>query len=235
MSIHIDEIKRLLSMCTPAEREEIFRYLREEIAIHPLEQILHSKAEVILEALHKAGGVTLRMIPGVIAELAFGVEVVQRLAGWETLPRGSGETAYDFHLRDRSGPVRVQVKLQRSKQNSPLTIAGGPKRFRTLPADMFVVETQKTRAGTKKGTGISTRPYRYGEFDLLAVSLYPSTKKWDVFMYTVADWLVPDEKDGTLIFKYQPVASSPNEDWTSDFEAAVAWLRSGVKKTIRHT
>jgi hypothetical protein len=100
---------------------------------------------------------------------------------------------------------------------------------------MYVVETQKTRAGTKKDTGASTRPYRYGEFDVLAVSLYPSTKRWDAFMYTVASWLVPDSKDETLIFKYQPVANLPNEDWTDDFEKAVTWLRSGAKKTVRDT
>ena len=207
MSADLEEIKRLLGTCTPSEREEIFRYLREEIAIHPLEQVLHSKAEVILEALHKAGGVTLRMIPGVIAELAFGVEVVQKLPGWETLPCPSSDTACDFLLQDNVGQVRVQVKLQRSKLGVALPASEARSSFRQLPSDMWVVETQKTRAGKKKGA--KTRPYRFGEFDVLAVALYPSTHKWDRFMYTVGRWLGPDPADKKLIFKYQPVASAP--------------------------
>ena len=64
----LDEIKRLVSGWTAAERETLFRHLRQEIAIHPLEQELHARAEIILEAIRRASGVTLRMIRGVIAE-----------------------------------------------------------------------------------------------------------------------------------------------------------------------
>jgi hypothetical protein len=229
----IEEIKRLLGLCEPAEREQLFRHLRQEITIHPLEQELHAKAEIILEAIRRAGGVTLRMIRGVIAEAAFRVEVVEKLNGWENVPV-SGDPACDFLLKDQLGPLRVQVKLQRSKNNSPLLATDALKAFRGLPADMYIVETQKTRAGQKKATGASTRPYRFGEFDLLAVALYPSTQRWDRFIYTVADWLLPNPTDQALIFKYQPVSSTPNEDWTDIFETAVTWLRSGNKKTIRH-
>jgi hypothetical protein len=72
-----------------------------------------------------------------------------------------------------------------------------------------------------------------GEFDLLAVAMYPSTERWDTFMYTVADWLIPEPLDQDVIFKYQPVASTANEDWTDRFQTAVKWLRSKEKKTIR--
>ncbi len=110
----LEEIQRLVSLCNPAEREQLFRHLRQDIAIHPLEQDLHAKAEIILEAIRRAGGVTLRMIRGVIAEAAFGVEVVEKLNDWENVPF-SGDPACDFLLKDKRGPVRVQVKLQRSK------------------------------------------------------------------------------------------------------------------------
>jgi hypothetical protein len=229
----IQEIKRLISLCNPAEREQLFRQLRQEIIIHPLEQELHAKAEIILEAIRRAGGVTLRMLRGVIAEAAFGVEIVEKLKGWRNVAF-SGESACDFLLKDRRGVVRVQVKLQRSKKNNPLLATDALRLFRGLPPDMYVVETQKTRAGRKKVTGASTRPYRFGEFDLLAVALYPSTHRWDQFVYTVTDWLMPSPIDPTLIFKYQPVSSTPNQDWTDNFEKAVNWLRSGRKKTIRH-
>ncbi len=224
----LEQIKHLLSRCTPAQREEIFHHLREEVAIHPLEAQLHAKAEIILEAIQRAGGLTLRMIRGVIAEAAFGVEVVERLWGWEQLPV-SGDPPYDFRLRDRKGDVRVQVKLQRSKEGRPMQAR---EAYRSFPADMFVVETQKTRKGTKGKNGKTTRPYRFGEFDLLAVAMYPSIKRWDAFLYTVADWLLPGRSDPAEILKFQPVATAPNEDWTDDFHVAIDWFRANEKKTI---
>jgi len=36
--------------------------------------------------------------------------------------------------------------------------------YRFLPKDMYVVETQRTRGGSNRLTGGSTRPYRFGEF-----------------------------------------------------------------------
>ena len=125
------------------------------------------------------------------------------------------------------------MKLQRSKNERPWRANEANKAFRSLPADFYVVETQKTRGGKKKKTGAATRPYRFGEFDLLAVAMYPSTARWDTFMYTVADWLLSGRTDPTEILKYQPVASIPDEDWTDDFSVAVARLRSGKKKTIQ--
>lgn len=229
----LEKIKRLVSGWTAAEREKLFRHLRQEIAIHPLERELHARAEIILEAIRRASGVTLRMIRGVIAEAAFGVEIVEKLSGWQSVPV-SGDPACDFLLKDRHGPVRVQVKLQRSKNHRPLLATHTLKLFRGLPADMYIAETQKTRAGTKRATGASTRPYRFGEFDILAVCLYPSTHSWADFVYTVEDWLVPHAIDPALIFKFQPVSNTPNRDWTDSFETAVKWLRSGRKKTIRH-
>ena len=224
-----EQIKRLLSQCSPEQRHEIFRHLRKEFSIHPLEAQLNTEAEVILEAIHRAGGLTLRMMKGVIAEAAFEVEVVERLHGWRnTTP--AGDLPYDFRLEDDQGAVRVQVKLQRSKENRPMPANKANKRF---PADRYVVETQKTRGGTHKKTGSSTRPYRFGEFDLLAVAMHPSTSRWDTFLYTVAAWLLPGRTDPAAILKFQPVPSAPDDDWTDNFNAAVKWFRSGGKKTIR--
>jgi hypothetical protein len=194
-----------------------------------LEAELHTRAEILLEAIRRAGGLTLRMMRGVIAEAAFEVEVVERLKGWRKLPR-KGDLPYDFLLRDRKGEVRVQVKLQRSKGGEPMRANAASRYF---PADMYVVETQKTRRGRKRRSGGETRPYRFGEFDLLAVVMYPSTQRWDTFLYTVAAWLLPGPVDPTEIRKFQPVPSAPNEDWTDNFQIAVGWLRSDDKKTIR--
>lgn len=219
------QIKSLLPECSVRERRAILRDLRREFPIHPLEAQLNTSAEVILEAIARAGGLTLRMLRGVIGEAVFGVEIVEKLKGWEdTTP--DGDLAYDFRLVDAQGEVRVQVKLQRSLAQIPMT---------WRKTEMFVVETQKTRGGMDRKTGSATRFYRYGEFDILAVSMYPSTGNWDTFRYTVADWLLPLATDPSRLLKLQPVASSPNDDWTDDFATAVQWLRAQQRKTIRST
>jgi hypothetical protein len=169
------------------------------------------------------------MIRGVIAEAAFEIEVVERLEGWRSvIPQG--DLPYDFLLDDGQGVVRIQVKLQRSLAHHPMWAR---EAYRFLPGDMYVVETQRTRRGSNKKTGGSTRPYRFGEFDLLAVALYPSTHEWNTFMYTVADWLLPGRIDSSEILKFQPVATTPDDDWTDNFHTAVGWLRSGLKKKLR--
>jgi hypothetical protein len=226
----LDQIKQLLGQCTPAQREKVFRQLRQEFSIHPLEAEWDTKAEIFLEAIRRASELTQKMFRGVLAEAAFDVEVIERLTAWQKLPR-SGNLAYDFLLRDHRGEVRVQVKLQRSKEGRPMRGDEVPRRH-AFTSSMLVVETQKTRAGTSKSTGGSTRPYRFGEFDLLAVAMYPSTRRWDTFMYTVAGWLIPNPSSPSEILKYQPVAPSPNADWTDDFHTAVERFRSGTAKTI---
>jgi hypothetical protein len=225
----IEQIKHLLSLCSPAQRQEIFRYLRAEFPIHPLEVELNTEAGIILEAIQRSGGLTLRMIRGVIAEAAFEIEVVERLVGWRNVTP-PGDLPYDFLLEDGQGAVRVQVKLQWSLPHRPMWAR---EAYRFLPGDMYVVETQRTRRGSDKKTGGSTHPYRFGEFDLLAVAMYPSTHEWNTFMYTVADWLLSRRTESSEILKFQPVAPLPNDDWTHDFHTAVGWLRSDVRKKIR--
>lgn len=225
----INQIKHLLSLCTSAQRQEIFRHLREEFHIHPLEAALNTEAEIILEAIQRAGGLTLRMIRGVIAEVAFQIHVVENLSGWTNVTP-PGDLPYDFLLSDSQGIVRVQVKLQRSVGHRPMWAS---QAYRFLPEDRYVVETQRTRGGSNKKTGGSTRPYRFGEFDLLAVAMYPSTNAWDTFLYTVSDWLLPGQTNPSEMLKFQPVATVPDDDWTDDFYKAVEWWQSGVKKKIQ--
>jgi len=225
----LDEIKRLLDNCTDEQRQVIFQYLRSKIRLHPIEEKLNVQAEVILEAISRAGDLTLRGIRGIIAEAAFLLNVVGRLEGWED-KTPEGDRPYDFLLTDGNGDVRVQVKMQRLKSQRPMTAHEG---YRFLPQDMYVVETQRTRGGSDQKTGEDTRPYRYGEFDILAVSLHPSTGDWSRFLYTVGSWLLPSKGKKNLLLKFQPVAKDPNDDWTNDFLTCVSWLRSGQSKSIQ--
>lgn len=229
MSNKLQQIQLLLERCSPEQRRAIFERLRKEFPIHPVEARLNTKAEFILEAIARdQKGLTFRMMRGVIAEAAFETEVVQKLVGWKD-ETPSGDLPFDYKLSDESGAVRIQVKLQRSSAFIPMFANQAYRRF---PSDMFVVETWKTRRGQKGVTNEQTRHYRFGEFDILAVSLQPSTKRWSDYMYTVERWLIPDDHDPSKILKFQPVSMLPNNDWTDSFEQCVEWFRSGLEKQI---
>jgi len=226
-----DEIKRLLQECTPEERRAIFGHLRQEFHIHPLEDELNAKAEVVLSALARAGALTMRGVRGVIAEAGFITEVITRgpTGRWQDVTP-SGNHPFDFLLGDLTGQVRIQVKLQRQKAHRPLMGNEAP-RYCAFPADLFVVETQRTRGGTSS-TGVKTRPYRFGEFDLLAVCLHPSTGNWTEFVYTVANWLLPNPRSPDNMMTYQPVSAKESDGWTADFERCVSWFRTGHRRRI---
>lgn len=224
----VEQIEHLLGQCSQEQRREVFQLLRAQFPIHALEAQWNTTAEVILDAIARSSDLTQRGVRGVIAEAAFKYNVIALLAGWSSEEQ-RGNPPYDFLLGDAVGAVRVQVKMQRLKNHIPMTANLG---YRFLPADMFVVETQRTRGGTDPQTQEDTRPYRFGEFDILAVSMHPSTNNWSAFMYTVAAWLLERTGDPDLILKFQPVPPIPNDAWTDQFITSVGWLRSGVAKKI---
>jgi hypothetical protein len=106
------------------------------------------------------------------------------------------------------------------------------------------VEVQKTRTGVKrkpKGAAaavdevdieINTRPHQFGEFDILAVNMQPSTKKWSQFLYTVGTWLLPEAENAGEIDTFQPIVASKTDVWTPDIEECIKWFLSGEKKRI---
>ena len=228
MNNHLEQIKQLLAACSKEQRQEIFRALRQEFPIHAIEQKLNAEAEIILEAISRATDLTLRGIRGIIAEAAFATKVVGTLQGWKDTTPG-GNHPYDFVLTDNRGDIRIQVKMQRQKSHRPMLASEG---YRFLPPDMYVVETQKTRGGSHPKTGEDTRPYKFNEFDILAVALHPSTGDWSRFLYTVNSWLLPRSDDTNLMLKFQPVPKQANENWTDSFLTCVSWFRSGQSRRL---
>ena len=225
-----DEADRFLQAfekLRPEVREEVLRRLRGRHPVHPFERRMGASADVILEALERSGPPTIRGLRGVLAESAFDVNVVGRLAGWQSLPTPE-DPPCDFLLDDGRGAIKVQVKLPRSKAGGPMVTT---EKGRVFSPAMYLVETRKTRAGGTKA-GEDTRPYRFGEFDILVVAMQASTRDWSHFLYTVGDWLIPRPEDARLLLKFQPVPRAPNGDWTDDFLTCVGWLRSGTRKTI---
>lgn len=214
-------VRELLARCTPDERAAVFRELRSTHAIHPYEAAVGAPAEMILEAVHRAPELTRRMLRGVIADAAFRTFVVAALErrAWKDVTQ-QGNFAYDYSLDDGLGPITIQVKLQRSERGAPVVKAGRRYGFN---GDVFMTETQKTRTG-KDAKANKTRPYRYREFDVLAVSMQPSTGTWDSFMYTLGRWLLPGETAGEIA-TMQPVTKVDGEFWTHDFEVVAQWFR----------
>jgi hypothetical protein len=239
-STEVEEVKRLLTSMNEVQQRQILQYLRELLPKHPVEDLLMISADGMLEALNRAGDFTIRMIRGVFAEAAFAADVLPTLpSGWREVPI-NGDPPYDFLLTDLPegatppasaayAQVKVQVKMQRSQGKKPL-YASELWKTRKWPSSYFVVEIQKSRKGEKKGE--STRPYRFGEFDILAVSLGPARGRWSDFIYTVERWLLPASPEPNHILTFQPVSPVEDEDWTTDFMKAVKWLRSGQIKRI---
>ena len=232
-NVDLKKINALLGQCSRDERREMLRALRQEFPIHDLERKLNASAEVILEAIDRSSDLTLRGVRGVIAEAAFKEYVVNPMLehGWKDIPI-DGNPAFDFLLETPAGlRVKIQVKMQRQKTQRPMRAIEANRTLFAGASEMWVVETQKTRGG-KDSEGNDTRPYRFGEFDVIAVSLHPSTNDWSQFFYTVGNWFIPDPADNSKIFKFQPVIMKPNDDWTDRLETCVAWFQSGTKKTI---
>ena len=216
-----DQIFQLLEACNEEDKREILQRIRQTTLIHPIEAKLNTTAEVILEAIDRASDLTLRGIRGIIAEASFLVNVLNELEGWRDITP-PGDFPYDFLIEDAIGEIKIQVKMQRRERGNPKITRSGK----------YVVETQRTRGGTDATTGEATRPYRFGEFDILAVSMHPSTGDWSRFVFTVGNWLVPRRGAPAQLETLQPVSINPDDDWTDDLLTSIEWFRSGHIKTI---
>jgi hypothetical protein len=220
----LDDVLKLVEQLNSAERQELFSRLKNDCICHPLERQWSASAELILDAIAQSSDLTQRGVRGVIADRAFHRMIVPGLerTGWRSEPI-AGDLAYDADLRRGDDIVTVQVKMQRRERQEPyVRSAAGTAHW--------VVEVQKTRSGQSNGE--ATRPYAFGNFDILAVNLYASTSDWSHFVYTVANWLIPRRDNAALIAILQPVAQEPNDLWTRDFDEAVAWLRSGEQRRL---
>lgn len=122
--------------------------------------------------------------------------------------------------------------MQRQERHVPKIAQSRNKAWSFLPRAMYLVETQRTRGGKNSRTGEKTRPYAFDEFDILAVSLHPSTKNWAHFLYTVGAWLLPTKGNPNCLQVFQPVAQQPDEYWTDDFLESVKWFRSGLRRQL---
>jgi hypothetical protein len=223
------QIREILAACTPEQREELVRLVRLEYRVHRIEREWNTSAEVVLEALARAGELTQRMFKGILAEAACKVEIIDKLTGWEDVTP-PGVHPFDFVVQRGSDRATIQTKLQRKQGGKPFMYRVPGRRGPATP--FYVVETQKSRRGADRSSGANTRPYRFGEFDVLAVCMEPATGDWSQFRFTVGNWLIPRQEAPDLIAVYQPVSLEFNDDWTNSLATAVAWSQAKRTKTI---
>lgn len=225
MSDNTEAVKILLEQCTDDEKRIIAEHLKVFVPKHNLEKLWNVDAEVIMTAVERSPDLTQRGVRGIIAEAVFASRMMSHPPkGWRAVPI-EGNFAYDSLLENGESKASIQVKLQRRQK-------GEAMKARKEYPDHWVVEVQKTRGGTNRVTGEATRPYRFGEFDILAVNMHPSTGKWESFMYTVGAWLLPRKDDAKLIEIFQPMSPVRNADWTDRLEECLDWHFSGKKRTI---
>jgi hypothetical protein len=244
MSDSLETIRRLIEECSIEERKALNAYLR-ALLPHPLESQWGIDADTILSAISRSSDLTKRGVRGIIAEAVFVNDVVPNIAttGWESVPI-TGNLSYDALFKKGERSARVQVKLQRMEKGVPKLYY--PKHYKE--GSLYVVEVQKTRSGEKKTVEmlqgattevtvtntitVKTRPYHFGDFDILAVNMHTSSGNWKSFRYTLGSWLLPRPKDGSLIEIFQPVAAIPNDVWTDDFATCLRWFEVGEKHRV---
>ncbi len=231
----LEAIRKFIDECSEEDRSALKLYLR-RLAPHSLEREWGIDADTILSAISRSSDLTKRGVRGIIAEAVFVHEVIPTVAGsgWQPVDF-SGDHPYDARLKKGELAARIQVKLQRLEEGKPKLYY--PKHYEK--GSLFVVEVQKTRTGervskkTLSGTGTtvtttepvteSTRPYSFGDFDILAVNMHPSSGNWRNFRYTVASWLLPRPAKTGLVEIFQPVAAIPNDVWTDDLGTCLSW------------
>ena len=233
MSKLTEAIARLVDGCSLEEKREVIEYTRRQAPLHELESEWNTSAEAILTAIARATDLTQRGIRGILAEATFEKVVIPPMKnlGWQSQVI-AGDQAYDFVLKRKNRDVRIQVKLQRKEVGKPKFYGAKARAAIKYSSDeaLYVVEVQKTRSGEKGGQ--KTRPYRFGDFDILAVNLHPSTGDWQRFVFTVGNWLIPRSADRSLIEIFQPVPAESDDCWTDDLGKCIEWFSSAQKRTI---
>ena len=223
-----DELAPLIEKITNldrAQKQRIFDAIASDVLVHELENHFGISVQIICEAIIRGGDLTQRGIRGIIAETVFSMKVVPWVSSWrDVTPKG--DLPYDVLLTNGRREVRIQVKMQRKRDGVPLMRAKekrGAKRF-------YVVEVQRTRSGNKDGK--NTRPYKYDEFDLLAVCMQPSTGDWTKFLFAPAEILLPKPKLGDLPLRggdniietlqcVPPYPGTIDSDWTPSLNDAL--------------
>lgn len=188
--------------------------------MHPLELKLGVNSGIIMDAIHAAPDLTQRGLRGIIAEHQFKKLVLDKLPlPW--FQAKIGDSAVDFALSDGHGGhyLTIQCKMQTLRAGKPHCDKWGRP----------MVETQKTRM---RGRGrAKTRLYNYGDFDILAVCLWPSTGNWEDFIYASSAHLTPAKRKPGSMAAWQTITAETT--WLKDLPKMLDRIQG--KHAIRET
>lgn len=233
MTEKITRIKELIESLSAEELNSLASYLREKLPRHSLEDKWDISHYLILDAIARSQDITQRGVRGVIAEAVFASDILPKVHGWSAIEL-KGDHPFDFKIQRLADhrELTIQVKLQRTEKGKPLS-------RKIFGHGNYIVEVQKTRSGTKRKSKEEaspapekTRPYKFGDFDILAVNMQPSTGLWTRFMYTVSSWLIPRAGDKSLIEIMQPVNSQRSNFWTDSINECIEWCLSAEKRLV---
>jgi hypothetical protein len=234
MITSLEEIREYIERCSAEDRRALREYLREH-SPHPLESEWGIDAHTILSAIRRGSDLTRRGMRGIIAEAVFEAEVLKHVSmiGWQQ-QEIAGDVPFDSSIVKGETKARIQVKLQRLEAGVPKLYY--PKKYQAR--SLYVVEVQRTRNGKRLEAGqdstltVQTRPYHFGEFDILAVNMHPSSGQWNDFRYCLAVNLLPRKNDASLIEILQPVAEIPDDCWSDNLPECLARYEAGARADI---
>lgn len=184
MSGSLEKIRNLIDSCSDEDRRALKHHLS-KLLPHSIERDWDIDADTILTAIDRSSDLTKRGVRGIIAEAVFVNEIIPTVSasGWQSAEL-AGDHPYDALLRKGGQAARIQVKLQRLEEGVPKLYY--PKHYEK--GTLFVVEVQKTRTGEKRlrmnlpatdttvtatqSVTVQTRPYGFGDFDILAVNMH---------------------------------------------------------------
>lgn len=192
---------------------------------HSLELLWGTDWWTILDAIAAAPDLSQRGVRGLLAEHEFHNRILAKLpAPWKAgraqeKKHGEGTGSVDWMISKGEHSFSIQVKMQRLSKGAVIIENG-----------QGLVETQKTRTRGKT----KERRYEYGEFDILAVSLWPVTRNWKDFMYIPDDCLPHAKGKRNLIAPFHPVPlkRAPAYYWTDSIEEVFEYAKQFSKSNI---
>jgi hypothetical protein len=213
----VNVIKQLLEECIEEDRNQ-----------------WKGDAQTVLAAV-RASHPTRRGVKGAIAAAFFesnGLPVAMQ-AGWL---RASGEHRPDlFRLAiEKDGRiVRILIGVlqveagkpvrRTSPQREPSYVALLPKR----PRVRIVKGTARVKTDSADPWQ-GKRGWSLADFDVLAVSLQPLTRRWSDFSYTLSGWLTPSRSNAVFVENLQPVSPDASGIWTNDLLTCLEWHWRGA-------
>lgn len=170
---------------------------------HPLEALWDTDWHRILDAI-AVEPLYMRGVPGVLAQQKFEENVLSKLPGWTF--SGGNTRQRDFMLMRGLETLSIQLKIVRS-----------------VKGEVWIDKKHQFTAEVQKSNGRKdSRKYLFNTFDIVAVCMWPYSRRWDHYAYAPAYQLTPQKRKPHLIKPHQKFPLSLNNDvWSDNLEMII--------------